>query len=102
QIIGSAPEALVAAARALVALESRTSPVDVALAVLGVPPAHIVVSWESATIAGFALAGLMDEPMRRRLAARIVKLWPPGPYRLAKAAPKLAEPLLGRSRRLAC
>jgi malate dehydrogenase len=102
RLIGSAPEALTAAARALVALECRTSPRDVWLSVLGVPPARLVVSWDHATVAGMTLARFVDEPARRRLRARIAALWPPGPYALAMAATTIVETLVGRSRRLAC
>jgi len=102
RLLGSAPEAFAAAARALVALEVRASPRDVSLSVLGVPPARIVVSWEHATVAGMTLARFVDEPARRRLAARVAALWPPGPYALATAATKVVETLVGRSRRLAC
>jgi malate dehydrogenase len=101
RIVGSAPEALGAATRALVALESHASPRDVALSVMGVPPAHIVVSWENATVAGLALTHLVDEPARRRLRGRVAALWPPGPYALATAAVQIVETLLGRGRRLA-
>src|SRR5687768_7424277 len=48
RIVGSAPEALAGAVRALVALEVDGAPRDVALTVLGVPPAHAVVPWEDA------------------------------------------------------
>src|SRR5205823_13264416 len=76
-LIGSAPEALAAAVRAFVALETNGSARDVALAVLGVPPSHVVVPWEEATIAGLAATSMLDEPMRRRLASRVEALWPP-------------------------
>lgn len=101
-ILGSAPEALAAGARALVALELDASPSDLALSVLGVPPGHIVISWEDATLCGIALAHMCDEPARRRLRARIAALWPPGPFSLGAAAAKVIETLCGRSRRLAC
>ena len=94
-----APEALAGAARALVALAVNGSPRDVALSVLGVPPAHTVIPWEDATIAGFALTRQIDEPSRRRLAARVAALWPPGPYALASAAATVVEAMAGRSRR---
>src|SRR5262245_57171405 len=55
RLFGSAPEALAAGARALVALAANASPRDVALTVLGVPPSHTVIPWEDATIGGFAL-----------------------------------------------
>jgi malate/lactate dehydrogenase len=70
--------------------------------VLGVPPAHTVIPWEEATLGGFALTRLVDEPSRRRLAARVPALWPPGPYALATAAAMVIEAMAGRSRRSAC
>ena len=51
--------------------------------------------------AGFALTRLVDEPSRRRLAARVAALWPPGPYALAAAAAIVIEAMAGRSRRMA-
>jgi malate dehydrogenase len=102
RLLGSAPEAFAAAARALVALETHASPRDVSLSVFGVPPGRIVLSWDNATVAGMALARFVDGPTRRRLGARVAALWPPGPYALATAATKIVETLVGRSRRLAC
>jgi malate/lactate dehydrogenase len=89
----------VAAATAIVALELDASPRDVALAVLGVPPAHIVIGWEAASVAGFALTRLVTEPVRRQLARRIDALWPLGPYALASAACQVATALAQDSRR---
>jgi malate dehydrogenase len=100
RLFGSAPEALAGAVRAVVALETNGSPRDVALAVLGVPPSQTVIPWEEATIAGFALTRVLDEPSRRRVDARVARLWPPGPYALASAAAAAIEALSGRSRRL--
>jgi len=101
RLFGSAPESLAGAARALVALAVNGSPRDVALSVLGVPPAHTVIPWADATVAGFALTRLVDEPSRRRLSARVTALWPPGPYALAAAATVVVEAMAGRSRRVA-
>jgi malate dehydrogenase len=101
RLFGSAPEALAGGARALVALAVNGSPRDVALSVLGVPPHHTVIPWADATFAGFALTRLIDEPSRRRLAARVAALWPPGPYALATAATMVIEAMVGRSRRIA-
>ena len=100
RLFGSAPEALAGGARALVALAVNGSPRDVALSVLGVPPAHTVIPWEDATFAGFALTRLVDEPARRRLSARVDALWPPGPHALASAATLVVESMAGRSRRI--
>ena len=82
-----------------VAVEAGGSPQDVALTVLGVPPSRIVVPWEEVTINEFAATRMLDEPARRRLAAKVMPLWPPGPYALAAAASKTADAILGRSRR---
>jgi malate dehydrogenase len=101
RLLGSAPEALAAALRAMIALETDGSPRDVALSIAGVPPSQIVVAWDDATIGGFAAARVLDQPTRRRLAARLPSLWPPGPYALASAAAMVIESVLGRSRRLA-
>src|SRR5439155_4729928 len=101
RLFGSAPEALASGARALVALAVNGSPRDVALSVLGVPPAQAIVPWEDATLAGFSLTRLLDEPARRRLSARVAALWPPGPYALATAATMVIEAIAGRSRRIA-
>jgi malate dehydrogenase len=100
RLLGSAPEALAAAMRAIVALETRGSPQDVSLSIAGVPPSQMVVAWDDVTIGGFAATRVLDEPARRRLVARLPALWPPGPYALASAASKVIEALLGRSRRL--
>jgi malate dehydrogenase len=99
RIVGSASEALVAAATAMVALETDVSPRDVALSILGIPPNHIVIGWEDATIAGFALSTLVTEPVRRQLGRRIGALWPVGPYALASAVGKVVDALSGHSRR---
>lgn len=101
RLFGSAPEALAGGARAMVALALNGSPRDVALSILGVPPAQTVIPWEDATIAGFALTRLVGEPTRRRLAARVTALWPPGPHALASAATMVVEAMAGRSRRIA-
>ena len=101
RLFGSAPESLAAAARALVALAVNGSPREISLSVLGVPPAQTVVPWADATVAGFALTRLIDEPSRRRLGARVTALWPPGPYALAAAATVIVEGMSGRSRRVA-
>jgi malate dehydrogenase len=99
RVFGSAPEAFASAIRAIVALEAQTSPRDVALTVLGIPPAHIVVPWEDAAIGGFSAARLLDAPARRRVEARVARLWPPGPLALAAAAVSAIEIIAGRSRR---
>ncbi len=100
RLFGSAPESLAGAARALVALAINGSPRDIALSVLGVPPANTVIPWGDATAGGFALTRLVDEPTRRRVSARINALWPTGPYSLAAATTAVVECMVGRSRRV--
>lgn len=100
RLFGSAPGALAAAARAMIALETNGSPNDVALTMIGVPPAHIVIAWEEAAIGGFSATRVLDEPTRRRIAGKLPALWPPGPYALAAAAVQVIESIVGRSRRL--
>ena len=102
-LFGSAPEAFAAALRAIVALEGNQSPKDVALMVLGVPPDNAVIPWDDVTIGGFSAISLLDEPTRRRIAAKAPLLWPPGPYALAVAAAETIAVIFGRSRKtLSC
>ena len=98
RLFGSAPEALTAAVRAIVALEIDGSPRDVALTAVGVPPDQVVVSWDDAAIGGFGATRVLNEVDRRRISARVPHLWPPGPYALACAAAKVVEAIVGRSR----
>jgi malate dehydrogenase len=102
RLFGSAPEALASAIRVFVALEANGSPRDVALTVLGVPPASIVVPWEQSAIGGLSLTSVLDSQAIRRLASRVAPLWPPGPYALAAAAIKAIESISGASRRVSC
>jgi malate/lactate dehydrogenase len=41
---------------------------------------------------------MLDQTARRRIAARAVPLWPPGPIALATAAAKAIQSIVGRSR----
>jgi malate dehydrogenase len=102
RIVGSAPHALAAAVRALVALEWNGSPKDVSLSVLGVPPNRIVVPWDEVTVGGFAATRVLDEPARRRVVDRLAPLWPPGPSALAHAACDVLACLVERSRQVIC
>jgi malate dehydrogenase len=99
RVVGSAPEALVSAVRALTALEADRSPREIAIAVMGIPPDQVVVNWPAATIGGVPAVDVLDEPARRRITARIPALWPPGPYALAHAAADVVASVLECSRR---
>jgi lactate/malate dehydrogenase, NAD binding domain len=99
RVIGSAPLAVAAGLRTLVGLETGASPLDVQLAITGLPPDHLVVAWESASIAGVSLAGAVDRATRARIAARLPRLWPPGPIALAAAAAAIIEAMVDGSHR---
>ena len=101
RLVGSAPEALAAAARAIVALEANCSPSEVALSVLGAPPSGFVVPWSEATIGGYAAQRVLTQVQLRRVEARVARLWPPGPYALGLAAARVAEALVTSARRAA-
>ena len=81
RLLGSAPEALVGAMKALVALEVNGSPGDVGLTILGIPPDRVIVPWDDASIGGLAAWRTLDAGVRRRLGALVPRLWPPGPVR---------------------
>jgi malate dehydrogenase len=99
RLIGSAPEALASAVRAIVALEARCSPDEVSLSVLGAPPAGFVVPWSEASVAGYALDRVLTQVQLARLEARSAKLWPPGPLTLGVAAARMVEAIVRSSRR---
>jgi malate dehydrogenase len=99
QIFGSAPGALVSALQALVALEARVSPGQVAINLLGLPPGHPVVTWSSATVNGDPLESLLPPPQLSRLRHKVTQLWPPGPYTLASSASALVGAMCGGSHR---
>ncbi len=91
QVFGSAPEALSAGLRALIALEADASPAQVAIQVLGTLPAHPVVVLSGASIGGCRLEDRLSPPALARLRRRVHRLWPPGPYALASAAARVVE-----------
>jgi malate/lactate dehydrogenase len=99
RLIGSAPEALASAVRAMVALEAGCSPDEVLLSVLGAPPAGFVVPWSEASVGGYALDRVLTQVQLARLEARTAKLWPPGPITLGLAAARVAEALVRSARR---
>ena len=121
RVVGSAPEALAAAARAIVALEAQCSPSEVALSVLGtpphlperlngvplglperpngVPPSGFIVPWSEASIAGHAVERVLTQVQLRRVEARVALLWPPGPQALGAAAARVVEAIVTSARR---
>ena len=99
QLIGSAPYALESALRAMCGVIADRSPVEISLAVAGVPPKHAVVAWEEAAISGQPLTSVLGAHEIAAIAARIPGLWPPGPYALGSAAARVVEALYEGSRR---
>jgi malate/lactate dehydrogenase len=97
-LIGSAPEAYASAMRSMVALEAGCSPAEVSLAVLGLPPAGLVVPWSEAAIGGFSLERTLAPVQMTRLDARAPRLWPPGPFALGMAAARAVEAVVTSSR----
>jgi malate dehydrogenase len=99
RLVGSSPEALVAAVRAIVAMEAHCSPSEVGLTVLGTPPAGFVVPWSEASIGGYGLERVLSQVQLARIEARAARLWPPGPFALGLAGARVTEALIRSSRR---
>ncbi|HEY7185077.1 MAG TPA: hypothetical protein VH436_00950 [Vicinamibacterales bacterium] len=102
RVIGSAPEALAAATRAIVAMEAGCSPAEVSLTMLGAPHGGFVVPWSDASIGGYALERVLTPVQLTRIEARVPRLWPPGPFALGAAAARVTEAIIGSSRRALC
>jgi malate dehydrogenase len=102
RVIGSAPEALAAAARAIVAMEAGGSPAEVNLTILGAPQGGFVVPWSDASIGGYGLERVLTPVQLTRVEARVARLWPPGPFALGAAAARVTEGIIGSSRRAFC
>jgi malate dehydrogenase len=102
RVIGSAPEALAAATRAIVAMEAVCSPAEVNLTILGAPHGGFVVPWSDASIGGYALERVLTQVQLARIEARVPRLWPPGPFALGAAAARVTEAIIGSSRRALC
>jgi malate dehydrogenase len=99
-LIGSAPEALAATARALVAIEARAASSQVALTVIGRPPDRMVVPWSEASIGGHSIAALLSASQLHQLERRLQGLWPPGSNALGSAAALFCEAVAAGSRRI--
>jgi malate dehydrogenase len=98
RLIGSAPEALASAARALTALAARMSASEVAVSVVGVPR-RFVCAWNESRLGGTAATSVLGPPELAKLEAQVQASWPPGPYALGSAASAVASAILGGSPR---
>ena len=100
RVVGSAPEAHAATARALVALEARAASNQVALTVLGRPPDRVAIPWADASVGGHNISTLLGPPQLSQIERRLRGLWPPGPGALGTAAALFCEAVVGGSRRI--
>ena len=98
--LGSAPDALAATARALVAIEARATSNQVMLTVLGNPPDKMVIPWAEASVGGHSISSMLTAPQLHQLERRLRGLWPPGPGALGTAAALFCEAAAAGSRRL--
>jgi malate/lactate dehydrogenase len=99
RVLGSAPEALAAMARALVAIEARAASAQVMLTVMGTPPDRMVIPWTEASVGGQSVASVLTPAQLHLLERRLRGLWPPGPNALGSAAALLCEAIAAGSRR---
>lgn len=99
-LVGSAPAAVAAAARALVALACRTSPavVHLTLAPRAAAPGP-GIDWTRSSVRGRTADDLLTREQRDRLDRQLSQAWPPGPLTLASAAARCAEAAWFGSRR---
>ena len=98
RLVGSSPEAMASAARALLALAVGASPAQVSLPLCGVPGSW-VFGWNEAVVAGRPVASALAPHEIAAVERRIRASWPPGPYTLGSAAARVAAGILTRSRR---
>lgn len=100
RLFGSGAEALRSAVVAITALEAGAAPSDISLSVLGRPPQQIIVPWDEGAIGGRSIPRVLSAAQLARLDARVVRLWPPGPYALATAATRIIRTALTRTPRI--
>jgi malate/lactate dehydrogenase len=100
RVIGSAPESLAAAARALVAIEAGAASNQVALMVIGRPPHKVVVPWNEASVGGYSVTSVLTAPQLNQVERRLRGLWPTGPTALGTAAALFCESVVTGSRRI--
>ena len=99
RLIGSAPVAAAAAARALMAPALDASPVDVTIPILGLPPSW-VLAWDRACSGGAPID--MPPHAAARVEQVLAASWPPGAYALSSAASAVIRAILTGSRRRFC
>ena len=98
RLIGSAPEALAAAARAMLALAAGASPSETTVPVCGIPGGW-VFAWSEAVVSGRPASTVVQAHELAAVERRVRASWPAGPYASASAAARVAAAVLARSRR---
>ena len=98
RLLGSPPEALASAARALLALAAGISPTEASVPVCGIPGGW-VFGWSEALVSGRPASAALPPHEIAAVERRVRASWPPGPYALSSAAARLAAAVLVRSRR---
>ena len=100
RVVGSSPESMVSAARALVAIEARVASNQVTLTLMGRPPDKVVIPWSDASVAGHSVTSVLSAPELNRVERRLRGLWPTGPTALGTAAALFCESVVTGSRRI--
>lgn len=90
RLVGSAPTAATAAARAVIALAVDLSPVAVRVS-LRCDDGRCTVDWDATAIDGTSATQVLGREQRATLDSRLAALWPPGPLTLGAAAARVAE-----------
>jgi malate dehydrogenase len=96
--VGSAAAAMNGALRALAGIDVNGSGVDVAINVVGRPPAF-TIGWSSATLAGSSISEHLPAHRMLAIAQTLKSLWPPKPQAIAAATALVVEGLLFNARR---
>jgi malate dehydrogenase len=91
RLVGSAPTAAAAAARALLALDADTSPSAVHVGIASGEARPCVVDWSRTSVDGAPAENACRRDQRDRVNARLAGLWPLGAYTLGAAAARVAE-----------
>jgi hypothetical protein len=97
RLVGTAPSAMVSAARAWTGLELGLATAEVTA--VGRPPA-LIVAWTAATAGGALVTDRVPAHRLLHLSAQLTRLWPPGPFAIASATAPIVEALVAGSRQL--